>query len=308
LLFAILENFNDLKLDFLFVKLKRLLCIIIMLKDFKEVILSENEHKLLKNGWGNEIAYNVKTYKFFYNSNDESVKGYLSIPKNNEDKLPVIIWNRGGDNKSGLLDDFLASGILGEIASWGYIVFASQYREKDEFGGKDINDIMNLIDEAKTFKFSDEDKIGMEGWSRGGMMSYLTLSKTSEIKCCIVVAGLSNLIRNETKNNKLAKVFKNHFGTDDKEEFERRKKVRSAIFWADKINKSTNILFLHGTDDEKISADDSIEMYEKLTKINAGTKYELKLINNGDHYLRNDRKNISKIRKNWFDSFLKIEN
>jgi|WetSurMetagenome_2_1015567.scaffolds.fasta_scaffold300967_1 dipeptidyl aminopeptidase/acylaminoacyl peptidase len=279
-----------------------------MLKDLKEVKLAESEHKLLENGWGYEIANNIETYEFFYNSDDESVKGYLSFPKDNKDKLPVIIWNRGGDNKSGLLDDFLASGILGEIASWGYIVFASQYRKKDEFGGKDINDVLNLIDEAKKYKFSDEDKIGMEGWSRGGMMSYLTLTKTQEIKCCIVVAGLSNLIRNESENNKLAKVYENHFGVDDEEEFARRKKNRSAIFWADKINKNTNILFIHGTADDKISAEDSIEMYKRLSELNVDTKYELKLINNGDHYLRKDRKNISKVRKNWFDSYLKIKN
>lgn len=279
-----------------------------MLKDLKEIKLIGSEHKLLESGWGYEIANNIKTFKFFYNSDNEFVEGYLSYPKYNKDKLPVIIWNRGGDNNSGLLDDFLASGILGEIASWGYIVFASQYREKDEFGGRDINDILNLIDEAKKFEFSDEDKIGMEGWSRGGMMSYLTLTRTSEIKCCIIIAGLSNLLRNGKENFKLENVFRNHFGTDNSEDFERRKKDRSAIYRADEINKRTNILFIHGTADEKISVEDSKEMYEKLCGMNINTEYELKLINGGDHYLKKERKNVSKIRKNWFDSYLKVKN
>lgn len=278
-----------------------------MLKDLTEIILAGSEHKLLENGWGYEIANNIKTCKFFYKSDEESVKGYLSFPKDINDKLPVIIWNRGGNDKSGLLDDFLASGILGEIASWGYVVFASQYREKDEFGGNDINDIINLINEAKKYKFSDENKIGMEGWSRGGMMSYLTLTRTNEIKCCIIVAGLSNLLRNEGENYKLANVFVNHFGIEDEEEFLKRKKDRSAIFWSDRISKDTNILFIHGTNDDKISFKDSEEMFEKLSAEDFNTKYELKLINGGDHYLRKERKNLSQIRKKWFDSYLKFE-
>jgi dipeptidyl aminopeptidase/acylaminoacyl peptidase len=278
-----------------------------MFRDYRKIILDENERKLIEYGWGYEVANRICTYKFFYNSDNEKVKGFLSFPKENNDKLPVIIWNRGGNNKSGLLDDFLASGILGEIASWGYIVFASQYRENDDFGGKEINDVLNLLEEAKKFEFSDSNKIGMEGWSRGGMMSYLTLAKTSDIKCCIIVAGLSNLIRNEGKNSILAKVYRNHFGTDDNEEFIKRKKDRSAEFWTDKIDKNTNILFIHSVADDKVSAEDSVEMYKKLSGVNINTKYELKLINGGDHYLRKERKNISLIRKKWFDNYLKFE-
>jgi dipeptidyl aminopeptidase/acylaminoacyl peptidase len=277
-----------------------------MFKELKNVILGKNEQKLLENGWGYEVAKNTIVQKFFYKSDDENVKGYLSYPKDLNNKLPIIIWNRGGNNKSGLLDDFLASGILGEIASWGYAVFASQYREKDEFGGNDVNDILNLIYKAKKFEHSDENKIGMEGWSRGGMMTYLTLTKTEEIKCCIVVAGLSNLIRNEIENNKLANVYRYHFGCVDGN-FLKWEKDRSASYWAEKINKNTNVLFLHGKADDKISVEDSIEMYEKLAMLNLNTKYELKLIDGGDHYLKKERKNLSLIRKIWFDSFLKSE-
>lgn len=277
-----------------------------MLKELKDVNLGKNERLLLENGWGKEIADNVKTLKFFYKSDNEIVKGYTSFPKKISGKLPVIIWNRGGNNKSGLLDDFLASGILGEIASWGYIVFASQYREKDEFGGKDVNDVLNLMEEAKKFELSDDNLIGMEGWSRGGMMSYLTLTKTDVVKCCVIVAGLADLIGNENSNINLGKVYFNSFGTRDNVEFIKRKKDRSAVYWFDKICPDTNILFIHGTADNKISKQDSVEMYNKLSKRNLSAKYDLQLINGGDHYLRKYRKNVSLLRKMWFDSYLKF--
>jgi len=261
--------------------------------------------KMIEKGWGKETAFSVRNHTFFYDSNGNKVKGFLSLPEKAEGKLPVIIWNRGGNNKSGMLDDFLACGILGEIASWGYIVFASQYRENDEFGGRDVDDVINLINIAKSFEFSDPDKIGMEGWSRGGMMSYHTLSRINEIKACIIVAGLADLIGNEENNPALGSVFKKSFGGCGSIEFQQRKKNRSAIYWAEKISRGTKILFIHGTADEKILTDDSINMYNKLSGLNGKENYELKIIQGGDHYLRNNRKEISLLRKKWFDENLK---
>lgn len=278
-----------------------------MLKDKKNVVLEEKERKLLENGWGSYVANGILTQKFFYKSGNEDVRGYLSYPKEFSRKLPIVIWNRGGNDKSGLLDDFLASGILGEIASWGYIVFASQYRKNDEFGGEDVYDILNLINEAKNHDYSDESLIGMEGWSRGGMMSYLTLARTNEIKCCIVVAGLSNLFRNVKVFPKLAEVYKRHFGGDIETGFDEKIKERSAVYWIDRINKNTNILFIHGTADDKISDEDSKEMYEKLSLTNKETKYELRLVEGGGHYLKKERKDIAVIRKKWFAENLKKE-
>jgi dipeptidyl aminopeptidase/acylaminoacyl peptidase len=276
-----------------------------MLRNLEEIKLSSEELRLVERGWNSDAAYKIRVNRFLYNSDKEIVRGYSAYPGDIEKKLPVIIWNRGGNDKSGLLDDFLATGILGEIASWGYIVFASQYRKNDGFGGREVNDVLNLIDIAKKFELSDEKNIGMEGWSRGGMMTYMTLARIEEIKTSVIIAGLSDLLRNE-KNRKLGNVYRKHFGSDDPVEFEQRKKNRSAVNWAEKISGNTSILFIHGTADEKISVEDSGEMYEKLSRINVKTKYELKLIDGGDHYLRNNKKEVSVLRKNWFDSNLKL--
>jgi dipeptidyl aminopeptidase/acylaminoacyl peptidase len=276
-----------------------------MVRNLEEIKLSTEELRLIEKGWNADAAYNIHVNKFLYNSDKEIVRGYSAYPKDINANLPIIIWNRGGNDKSGLLDDFLATGILGEIASWGYAVFASQYRENDGFGGSDVNDVLNLIDVARKSDLSDENKIGMEGWSRGGMMTYLALTKTNEIKSAVIIAGLSDLQRN-SKNKKLEEVYRKHFGGDDPLEFEKQIISRSAVKRAEKISCKTNILFIHGTADEKISAEDSKEMYSKLSGINVTTKYELKLIEGGDHYLRNNKKEVSLLRKNWFESNLKF--
>jgi len=276
-----------------------------MIAKMNKIVQDSFMKKLIEKGWGKSVSEDVLTYSFSYKSDGIEVKGYLSHPVNIAKKLPLIIWNRGGNNKSGLLDDFLACGILGEIASWGYVVLASQYREKDEFGGSDVNDVINLIKIAKGFEYSDEDLIGMEGWSRGGMMSYLTLTRVNEIKACVIVAGLSDLGKNADYNKKIGDVYYRLFGCKNDIEFEKRKSERSAVNFPEKIFPGTKILFIHGTDDDKILTSDSVEMYNKLSGLNGKSNYDLKLVEGGDHYLRKNRKQVSEYRKKWFGEILK---
>ena len=65
------------------------------------------------------------------------------------------------------------------------------------------------------------------------------------------------------------------------------------------------MLFIHGNSDDKVSYLDSLEMYVKLQKRNAGTDYKLELIENGDHYLSRNKELVRTFRKNWFDKYLK---
>jgi dipeptidyl aminopeptidase/acylaminoacyl peptidase len=63
----------------------------------------------------------------------------------------------------------------------------------DEFGGDDLNDITNLIPLADEIPQADNNTWGIEGWSRGGMMTYLTLTRNSLFKAAIVTGGIANL-------------------------------------------------------------------------------------------------------------------
>jgi dipeptidyl aminopeptidase/acylaminoacyl peptidase len=276
-----------------------------MILSEKEIILSENQKKFIESGWGNSVLNETVVNKIIYSSDGLDVNGYSAYPLNAEKtnrKYPLIIWNRGGSRKDGMIDEFLAKGIFGEMASWGYVVLASQYRREDEFGGNDVNDILNLFPVAENIIFCDANNIGMEGWSRGGMMTYRVLSLTDKVKCAVIISGLADLFRSEENNDELANVYFNLFGTEDEGEYISRKKKRSAVQFADKINKDSKILLIHGKEDDKVSHKDSVDMFKLLEE--NGVYSELKLIENGDHYLRKNRKEISEIRKKWFDRYL----
>lgn len=270
--------------------------------------LNANQLKFIESGWGSDVVNKVITKKISYSSGGVTVDGYFSHPKDISISYPLVIWNRGGNHKSGLIDEFLASGLFGEIASWGYVVLASQYRKDDEFGGKEVDDVMKLLEIADDIPFCDTENIGMEGWSRGGMMAYLALTRTSRIKCSVIVAGIANLMRNESLNNDFSLAYSLLFGSNDSDEFTKRKKDRSAVYFSGNINRSTSILFIHGTEDEKVSYLDSIDMYNLMSKNNNGhfgAEYQLALIPDGDHYLKNNRAEVNGLRRNWFDKHLK---
>lgn len=145
-----------------------------------------------------QVLSSVNLYHISYSSDGLKVRGYLAVPKEQRN-YPCIIYNRGGNKDFGKLTDegFIRS--LSEISSQGYIVIASQYRGNDcgegqeEFGGKDVNDVVNLIPLLAQVPQADTSRIGMFGWSRGGMMTYLALTKTTEIKAAVVGSGMTDI-------------------------------------------------------------------------------------------------------------------
>ncbi|MGB3076412.1 MAG: CocE/NonD family hydrolase, partial [Chitinophagales bacterium] len=145
----------------------------------------------------NAIINSIDFFSITYLSDGLKVKGYLAVPKK-AGKYPAIIYNRGGNREFGALTDGQLIRFLALTAGWGYVCIASQYRGnggsegKEEFGGKEVNDILNLIPCLSAIDKADTSRIGMWGWSRGGMMTYLALTKTNKIKAAIVGSGMAD--------------------------------------------------------------------------------------------------------------------
>ena len=238
-----------------------------LIKDTKDVVLTDSERNLIEKGWGREVLNNVSVKKIIYNSDGYDVEGYIAEPKDNSMTYPLILWNRGGDEKNGLLDNFLATGILGEISSWGYIVIASQYRNNDEFGGKEINDILNILKIGMSLESFDSKNIGVEGWSRGGMMTYQLLTKINFLKCAIIVTGLADLESNFQRNIKLKYKFYSLFKNAGDKKIKEEIVKRSAIEFYYEIKPETPLLLVHGTADDKVFYEDSKNMFERLSSI-----------------------------------------
>ena len=274
----------------------------------KIIELSASQNRMIESGWGKSTLENSVVEKIIYLSEGLRVKGYISYPKNTKNKYPCIIWNRGGMGNKGAIDTFTAKGIFGQLASWGYVVFASQYRGndggegKDDFGGDDVNDVLNLIPLADEFDFTDKDKWGIEGWSRGGMMTYLTLTKSNKFKCAVIVAGIANLKCNMDESPFLRKLFETTKGKYDDEEFKKICESRSIVNFPEKLSKTTNMLLIHGTEDTRVLPHNSLDLSYHLLKHKI--PFRLVMLEGGDHFMRKHRKKVDEMRKMWYEKYL----
>jgi dipeptidyl aminopeptidase/acylaminoacyl peptidase len=271
----------------------------------EKIELNEAQTKMLISGWGKEVYETTIVERIVYLSDGLKVKGYLGYKKDNVGKkFPCIIWNRGGYENKGAIDSFTARGMYGQIASWGYVVFASQYRGdaggegKEELGGSDVNDILNLIPLADELEFADTEKWGMEGWSRGGMMTFLTLLKNPNFRCIILVGAISDfkdyVLTGDNRNSIYEKIL-------GKENLERKLEERTIINFVNKLPKIPYLL-LHGKSDETVPIKQTIKLAKKFDELNF--TYSMNLFEGGDHYLKRHRKEVDALRKTWYEKYL----
>ncbi len=253
---------------------------------------------------GKKNARKLFVYKIIYRSQGHKVVAFIIEPRQGEN-LPCVIYNRGGSGEFGALKiGPLFTRLPAQLASQGYIVITSQYsgnagsEGKDEMGGSDIEDVLNLQKILKKYSRANSKKIGMYGGSRGGMMTYLSLTKVSWIKAAVTVGAPTDFIREEKLRPKMKKLHKEMFGGAIKE-----LKKRSAIFWPHLFYKKTPLLIMHGGSDWRVSPLDSIELAQKLYENKI--PYRFVLFEGADHSLNEHSDESTKMTLSWFERFLK---
>lgn len=231
----------------------------------------------------------LRFYKIVYESDGLKVVGYVVEPAK-EGKHPCIIANRGGNREFGKWTLPNVVFTLGEMASWGYVVVASQYRGNDggegteEFGGRDVNDVLNLVPMLSEWSSADTSRIGMWGHSRGGMMTYLSLRRSQRMKAAVVIAGTTNAFRNiENRPPMEGDVYGQLIPNYEKDK-QQALTDRSAVKWPDELCKTTPLLIIHGSADWRVTPDESMELLNKLYK----TRHPVRFIlyEGADHSVR----------------------
>lgn len=271
--------------------------------------ITEDQNGIQK--WKKEYQYldSIAIFKIQYLSDGLKVNGLMIQPKSAK-KVPCIIFNRGGNRDFGTLTLNTALR-LGKLASEGYVVIASQYRGnggsegQEEFGGKDINDVITLIDVLEEVDIADTEKIGMYGWSRGGMMTYIALTKTDKIKAAVVGGAPSSQYesikdRPGMEEQVLAELIPNY---EKNKEIELDK--RSPVKWANQFSKKVPILILHGTSDWRVKPQQSLNMAQEFTKYRI--PYRLIMFEGGDHGILEFKDEVEDNVVNWFNRYLKKE-
>ncbi len=189
----------------------------------------------------------------------------------------------------------------------GFVVIGCNYRGSgrsegtDEFGGRDVNDVLNLIEVVKEFPKADTARIGMYGWNRGGMMTYLALIKSRKIKAGVVggaPADLTIIDRPEMESKVYAELIPD-YSTNKHAELTKR----SILFRVNELPANVPILILHGTADWRVNVSNSTRLASELAKY--GRPHEIKIYEGGDHGLSAYQNEVDEEVIKWFNKYLR---
>ena len=200
------------------------------------------------------------------------VEGFLFLPPGagENDKLPAIIEMHGGPySRYGnawtsrypwqvLAKNGFAVVIVNPRGGTGYGAEFLQgvYRN---FGTDDFQDIMAAVDALVESGTIDADRLGFTGYSYGGLMTNVVVSRTDRFKAAVSIAGIWNYTSAMGQNN--PQLFIDSYRQPWDGDLE--------LMWqhspASRANRiTTPTLIMHGTDDEPVDPRQSIEMFSYL--------------------------------------------
>ncbi len=252
----------------------------------------------------------VEIYSIGHISDSLLVTGFMVVPKA-EGVYPVIIFNRGGNQELGRLLVASAVDIMAPLAAQGYVVLATNYRGnsggegKEQFGGIDVNDVINLIKSSSELKKADTSKVGLLGISRGGMMNYLTMKNNNlPIKAIVNIGGITDLettIKYHPEIGEVAKELIPGYTLNRDEEV----KKRSVVNWVNELSADVPMLLLHSMEDSHVNYRQIPVFADSLDVYNL--PYKLISFKHDKHGLINHKNEVRSFVANWFDIYLKEE-
>ncbi len=277
--------------------------------DRRPVVLNKHQVRIVEQLYNPQLLNETIVENITYLSDGLKIKGYLAQPQQ-PGIYPVLIWNRGGFGDRGSLDDLTAHLILASTAQWGYVVLGTQYRGNrgsegsEDWGGRDVNDALNLLKVADEIPSADTARVAIEGASRGGMTTYRALALEHRFRCAIVHAGITDVFELENMTDEFNRFIEKMLGHLSFDEKRQQLANRSVVYFAEKLPKNCPLLLMHGKADKRIPLSQTMALVKELDRLSL--PYKLVLLENGGHVALRDGsyKEIDIHRKEWLKKYL----
>ncbi len=208
------------------------------------------------------------------NSKGDTLNGWMLKPADFDPakKYPVLFCNYGGPGSQQVANRFGAVSMWHQmLAERGFIIVSvdntgtgyrgEEFKKKTylQLGKLEIEDQIDAAKFIGTMSFVDKNNIGHWGWSYGGFMSSLAVTKGSDVFTAgVAVAPVTNwrYYDNIYTERYMRTPQENAKGYDD----------NSPVNFTDKIKGK--YLLIHGTADDNVHFQNSVQMIKALVKSN----------------------------------------
>ncbi len=225
-------------------------------------------------------------------------------------RYPLLLWIHGGPNGQ---DDHSFDFEREFFAANGYAVLQVNYRGSSgrgsayqkaiygDWGNKEVMDLLGAVDQAVAAGIADPDRLGIGGWSYGGILTDYTIATTPRFKAAVSGAG-SALQLTMYGHDQYVFQYENEIGLPWKAQ-DRWIRISYPFFHADRIKTPT--LFMGGEKDFNVPITGGEQMYQALKT--QGIETQLVIYPGQFHGLTVPSYNRDRLTRDlaWYDKFLK---
>jgi dipeptidyl aminopeptidase/acylaminoacyl peptidase len=249
----------------------------------------------------------------FNSADGTEIEGWVFFPPGFEEgqRYPTLLRIHGGPNGMYGVGFNTQAQIL---AAHGYLVVITNPRGSSGYGREfgfalwqkwgipDFEDVMAGVDHAIEQGWADPDRLGVGGWSYGGILTNYVITKTDRFKGAISGASMGLLVAN---------FGHDHYQLGNEREWgnpwESRDLWEDLSPWNDIANVTTPTLFMGGESDWNVPILNSEQMYQALKRRGIDTR--LVVYPGQPHGLRIPSYNVHRYKEYlaWYDKYVKGE-
>jgi dipeptidyl aminopeptidase/acylaminoacyl peptidase len=189
---------------------------------------------------------------------------------------PALVWVHP-DIRGHLYEYYIP--YVHEAVARGYVVIAPEYRgsvgygqafyDAIDYGGAEVDDVVTAVTVLKTMPEVDPDRIGIIGWSHGGMITMLSIERNPTLfKVAAAMVPVTNLFQRlawkSVDRQHRAIDPQNRYGglPGDSQAINQVYKERSPLFLVDKIQ--TPVIVHVTKNDQDVNIEEDMQLVDAL--------------------------------------------
>jgi dipeptidyl aminopeptidase/acylaminoacyl peptidase len=260
--------------------------------------------------WLSEIQLGTTEGIEFKTPDGADVHAVVTRPAGSSGKMPTLLRIHGGPTGQ---DQYSFNFERELFAANGYVVVSPNYRGSNgrgekfmnaisgDWGNKEVIDVLAATDYVISKGIADPDRLGIGGWSYGGITTDYTIATTPRFKAAISGAG-SALQTSMYGVDQYILQYETELGAPWKNP-DAWMKVSYPFFHADRIKTPT--LFMSGEKDFNVPTAGSEQMYQALKSLGIDT--QLVIYPNSFHGITLPSYRVDRLDRylKWYDRYLK---